>query len=354
MSKKVADREQKPWGELERKHKLGWILLILAVAAGIITICILQGVTREHPETDGATQLPVLQLEETYQQGHDVIHLHREASPDRLAAGNPWVEPVTEQDGSEVAADLASDFVETASDENTQLIRLPVYQAREAGEKTLIREELSGADRIPGAIITEFMGEESLSGAEALQAYFLSKYGSFQGETFEKAGICSMGVDPDTGLEQFSAILYRKDEDPAAELQSYFLDHIRIDFDEKGSCSRVARERLPKEYEKIGDYPVVTMEKATQLLEECRYFTDVSGDFPGEEQIVAGELVYRNDGSRVLIPYYQFFIALQTQTDGTVTYGAYYVPAVRGEYLDNLSIWHEVEGETDAQSADEE
>ena len=354
MNKKISDREQKPWGELERRHKLGWILLILVLIAGIVTICILQGVTREHPAENGEDKLPILQLEDTYQKGYDKILLRKVDSPDRLVAGNPWVEPVTQQDASEVATDLASDFMESVSEENVDFIRLPVYQAGETQDHTLVREDLGDAEKIPGTVMKDFLNDKSLSGTEPLQAYFLSKYGTYKGENFEHAGIRSLGIDADTGLEHFAAVLYRNGSDGTAQLQSYFMDHIRIDFTEDGTCMQVCRERLSGNYEKIGDYPIVTMEKATQLLEECRYFTDVSGDFPEDGQIAAGELVYLDDGSRILIPYYQFFIALQEQAGKTTTYGAYYVPAVRGEYLDNLSIWHEVEEETDAQSTDKE
>lgn len=98
----------------------------------------------------------------------------------------------------------------------------------------------------------------------------------------------------------------------------------------------------------IGNYPVVEQERAQQLLSEGRYFTNVPGDFPGEDAVVSGELLYRNDGSRIVIPYYRFMIALDKPEEEVnpgkeKRYGAFYVPAVEGEYLDNLSIWHETE-----------
>ncbi len=120
-----------------------------------------------------------------------------------------------------------------------------------------------------------------------------------------------------------------------------------IDAKEQYFCSVYERKEsgalLP-----IGNYPVIEQERAQQQLGEGRYFTNVPGDFPGEDAVVSGELLYRNDGSRIVIPYYRFMIALTEPEEGETPdqekqYGAFYVPAVEGEYLDNLSIWHETE-----------
>ena len=64
--------------------------------------------------------------------------------------------------------------------------------------------------------------------------------------------------------------------------------------------------------------------------------------FPGEKYISSVELVYRN-GKRdeVFMPYYRFLVELPSmQRDNSLKdYGAFYVPAVDGRYLENMPVW---------------
>ena len=54
------------------------------------------------------------------------------------------------------------------------------------------------------------------------------------------------------------------------------------------------------------------------------------------------ELVYRT-GERegYFLPYYRFYLELPSmeEEDGLKTYGAFYVPAVRPEYLEGVPVW---------------
>ena len=209
-------RKEIPWTQLEKRSRIGWIVLSVALAAAIILICILQGATKKQPVEDGTAELSVLHLEDTYTEVSDTPEIYSAADPDELCTEKPW--------------------------------RVPVL--------------------IPGV-------EE----------------GAF-GTVYERL--------------------------------------------ESGALSP------------IGNYPVIEQERAQQLLSEGRYFTNVPGDFPGEDAVVSGELLYRNDGSKIVIPYYRFIIALEEDEEEEIPgqvkqYGAFYVPAVEGEYLDNLSIWHEIE-----------
>lgn len=91
--------------------------------------------------------------------------------------------------------------------------------------------------------------------------------------------------------------------------------------------------------EKIGDYPLISLEEARQALLAGQYITTVPYDFPGEAHVYGGELVYR--GSRteqVFIPYYRFYADISHEfpnwDDADLkNYGAYYVPAVEHQYL---------------------
>ena len=41
------------------------------------------------------------------------------------------------------------------------------------------------------------------------------------------------------------------------------------------------------------------------------------------------------------MPYYRFYVELpdMERENGLKTYGAYYVPAVKGEYISNMPVW---------------
>lgn len=99
------------------------------------------------------------------------------------------------------------------------------------------------------------------------------------------------------------------------------------------------------EAEKMGDYPLLTEEEARDKLLEGEYLTTVPSEMPGEDHIVMTELVYRGGVTEeYFIPWYRFWVELtSSNSEGCVsetaeelglrTFGAYYVPAVRDEYL---------------------
>lgn len=95
--------------------------------------------------------------------------------------------------------------------------------------------------------------------------------------------------------------------------------------------------------DKVGDYPIITTEEAEKLLLNGNFVTTVPYDFPGGEYVKNVELLYRVDARyEYYIPYYRFYIELpEAERDGGMkTYGAYYVPAVREEYIENMPLWN--------------
>ena len=98
--------------------------------------------------------------------------------------------------------------------------------------------------------------------------------------------------------------------------------------------------------EKLGDYPVITPDEARELLAQGHYQTSVPTAFPGEEYIGKAELVYRGGRTEeTLLPYYRFYVLLpeELQPDAAAedlaVYGAYYVPAIAGEYITNMPLY---------------
>lgn len=93
----------------------------------------------------------------------------------------------------------------------------------------------------------------------------------------------------------------------------------------------------------IGYYPIITWQEAEQLLINGNYITTVPIDFPGKEYIKKTELIYRNGHMEdIYMPYYRILVELPSmyqEDTGLNTYGAYYVPAVKEEYLTNIPVW---------------
>ncbi len=104
----------------------------------------------------------------------------------------------------------------------------------------------------------------------------------------------------------------------------------------------LARVFRPDLSQKVGDYPIITAEEAAGLLAEGHYITSVPCEMPGSDLIAKVELVYRTGSMEpCFMPYYRFYVELPEMEaeDGLKTYGAYYVPAVKEDYLSNMPVW---------------
>lgn len=104
----------------------------------------------------------------------------------------------------------------------------------------------------------------------------------------------------------------------------------------------LARVFSPDLSEKVGDYPIISLEEARQLLCEGHYLTSVPYAMPGEGYIRRAELIYRTSGREpYAMPYYRFYVELPDEKleNSLNDYGAYYVPAVESAYLTGLPTW---------------
>ena len=87
----------------------------------------------------------------------------------------------------------------------------------------------------------------------------------------------------------------------------------------------------------LGDYALISESEARAMLLQGQCLTSVPYAVESEADIAAVELCYR-EGSEVYAPWYRFWVKLpeeaqQNCAPGCTVYGAYYVPAVRGEYI---------------------
>lgn len=87
----------------------------------------------------------------------------------------------------------------------------------------------------------------------------------------------------------------------------------------------------------LGEYPLVSESEAQALLLQGQCLAGAPYAVQSEADIAAVQLCYR-EGSEVYAPWYRFWVKLpeeaqQNCAPGCTVYGAYYVPAVRGEYI---------------------
>lgn len=115
------------------------------------------------------------------------------------------------------------------------------------------------------------------------------------------------------------------------QIVNYWLNNTTFveDWDEAGKLKRMVI-RSTAGCEKIGDYPVLTVEQAEAILKSTRY--DDAKRMPLYAEILEVDMVYDNNiGSVGLIPYYEFHVAAYESDE---PYYVYTIPAVPEEFID--------------------
>ena len=116
------------------------------------------------------------------------------------------------------------------------------------------------------------------------------------------------------------------------DIINYNFYPIRFSCDDAGRLM-IIRIFRPDLSEKIGDYPVITVQEAAALLESGSYITSVPYSISEMKDVKKAEIVYKTgDYETYYMPYYRFYAELpeKEQENGLKTYGCYYVPAVNG------------------------
>lgn len=143
--------------------------------------------------------------------------------------------------------------------------------------------------------------------------------------------------------------VYEGDGSIEEQILHYNFDKITFSPSEDGHLWIIRLGNVLNSAEKIGDYPLITADAAQKLLLAGDYITSVPNEYleDGEirkKHIAKVELVYRTGNTNeVFMPYYRFYVELtefdSDMAEGLKNFGAYYVPAVRGEYLSDSPVW---------------
>lgn len=134
------------------------------------------------------------------------------------------------------------------------------------------------------------------------------------------------------------------------QILNYNFERISFVADWKGKLSMIDFGNQLDCAEELGRYPIISWETAQSLLLNGDYITSVPEEYLSEgkvkeEDIAKVELIYRSGYlEKVFMPYYRFFVELPkidgvSMAEGLKDYGAFYVPAVSGDYLVNFPVW---------------
>jgi len=139
----------------------------------------------------------------------------------------------------------------------------------------------------------------------------------------------------------------------------HFVSGMEWEWDDPTSESGIQRRVTPASVrltrpdfmlsQKIGDYPIITLEEARQLLLEGQYISTVFTDLVMTEELIAHvDLVYLTHWQEIFMPFYRFYVELPPWNDvferyaedyGMATYGWFFVPAVRSEFFTDWQIY---------------
>ena len=193
---------------------------------------------------------------------------------------------------------------------------------------------ISGKNVLPsGYTLDCYAGFEELS---KTAEYLKEKYASYLNMKNPTADI-SMGDYDVYGKRSFSLSFYDADSDIGKSIENYNFNRVSFSMYEDGvlhiSQSVASREA-------VGNYPINSLNKATELLEQGEYVTSVNVDFPGVQAVKKAELVYYvSSAAEYFVPYYRFYVEIEHDGDigdalpGMKSYGTYYVPAIKDKYI---------------------
>ena len=206
------------------------------------------------------------------------------------------------------------------------------------GADLAVRIEFDPAIDLPGEVHFSYNGtyEETKAAAE----YLLEQYRGLL--DMEKPQVSITGGDYTyDGEQMFGVEFFDAAGDKTQQIVNYNFNTARFACNDEGKLW-IIRLNQPDLSQKVGDYPIISVKEAQALLCSGNYITTVPEEMPGEEYIAKVELIYRDsDLDEYFMPYYRFYVEVpdMARNNGLKTFGAYYVPAVSGEFLTGMPVW---------------
>ncbi len=141
--------------------------------------------------------------------------------------------------------------------------------------------------------------------------------------------------------QSYGISFYEEGSDNIRSILNYHFNTVDFYCNDDGALF-LARKYYTDLSDVVGEYPIIDTKEALTLLENGNYITTVPQESEGAEHVKKVELVYRtNTTEKLFMPYYRFYVELpdMKHENGLNDYGAYYVPAVEGQYIENMPVW---------------
>lgn len=189
---------------------------------------------------------------------------------------------------------------------------------------------------IPASLSTDFSDYYSVL---SLAEYIKTEYGELTDFAVPTVSVGG-GSRNIYGEHGYGMSLYDGAGDIAEQIVSYEFGRASFGFTDAGLSSIYFTDYNLEN--KIGDYPIISVGEATELLGRGKYLTTVlQYEMPGVEYVSMSELIYLNaKDSEYYVPFYRFYVylpdaAAEPET-GLKTYGIYYVPAILEKYVSGV------------------
>ena len=148
------------------------------------------------------------------------------------------------------------------------------------------------------------------------------------------------------GRQKYHISFYRDSGDTVQKIINYNFCKTYFTPNDNGELELINTD-LPDLGNKIGNYPVISPDKAKELLYDGKYVTSAPTAIKKSDKTAQTELVYRfAPWEKYYIPYYRFLVAEEStgneslEKQGFKVYCAYYVPAVKEKYIANMPLWN--------------
>lgn len=220
-----------------------------------------------------------------------------------------------------------------------------VFDARLDGTLVMLKKPLAIPDALrtkeePIEVDDQLITYPSMKEQEKLSQYFLENYGHLTGFASPAGGLEGGHYNIYHKRSFFESVYYEEKSDPVDAMLSYHFNrtYFYIDHEEGLDMIRYVETDLSH---KLADYPIISEREAKDLLEKGHYATSVPEAFPGRNQIRRVELMYRSGiEEKVFLPYYRILVEVPSLAyEGLNAYGAYYVPAIRQEYIEDFPLY---------------
>lgn len=201
-----------------------------------------------------------------------------------------------------------------------------------------VRIDFDPAVALPEEI--NFTCNSSYEDAKAAAEYLLEQYRGLLG--MEKPQVSLTGGDYTySGEQMFGIEFFDAAGSKTDRILNYNFNSARFSCNDKGELW-IVRLNQTDLSRKVGDYPIISVKEAQERLCAGNYITTVPEEMPGAEHIAKVELIYRDSHyDQYLMPYFRFYVELPSMArdNGLKDFGAYYVPAVSGEFLTGMPVW---------------